>query len=430
MPGVSTIIDPIQTARHAPVAGETAALHTRIAFVVETARRLHQYGTAALRLESAIDALSARLNLVAQVWSSPTAIIISFADCSSDDSKLAEVTQVIRLSPGDIDLRHLVEVNEIADNVIAGKLNIEQGFHLLHTIRDRLGRRGLALEVLCYGIVSAALAALLQSAWADVIAAGGIGLVVGSLAAISANRPRLRMALEAICALLATLLATLISLYVTPLTLKSVVLASLIVLLPGMTLTTAVRELSTQHLVSGVARFAGAVASLIKLAFGTVVANELCKTLQLLPPAPSQPPVPAWAGWVALAFACYAFAVLFRAARRDFPLVIASAALGYLITYYGGHAFTPEFGVFLAGLTMGALSNLYARLSNRPGALVREPGIILLVPGSVGYLSLSLIAGGDVFLGINTVVTLAAILVSLVAGLLFGDLLVGPRRSL
>jgi uncharacterized membrane protein YjjP (DUF1212 family) len=429
MQDVPPLADP-PNIRDAVVASAAAELHTRIAFVVETARRLHQYGTAAPRLESAIELLSARLGLCAQVWSSPTAIIISFADGKNDKDRLAEVTQVIRLSPGDIDLRHLSEVNEITDKVIVGQMDIDEGFHLLQTLSDRLGRRGRALEVLCYGIVSAALAALLHGAWADLFAAGSIGVIVGMLASISVGRPRLRNSLEAICALLATFLATLISLYVLPLTLKSVVLASLIVLLPGMALTTAARELSTEHLVSGVARLAGAVSTLVKLAFGTVVANEFCKLLQLLPPAPSQPPIPQWATFIALVFASYAFAVLFRAARRDFPLVMAAAALGYLITYFGGLYFSPEFGVFLAGLTMGALSNLYARLTNRPGALVREPGIILLVPGSVGFLSVSLIAGRDVFLGINTAISLIAILVCLVAGLLFGDLIVAPRRSL
>ncbi len=197
-----------------------------------------------------------------------------------------------------------------------------------------------------------------------------------------------------------------------------------------MSLTTAARELSTQHLVSGTARFAGAVTTLVKLAFGTIVANQLCKTLQLVPPDSALAAVPAWAEWIALLAASYAFAVLFRAARRDFLLVMAAAVLGYLITNYGGRIFTPAFGVFLAGLIMGALSNFYAARTNRPGALVREPGIILLVPGSVGYLSLSLIAEHDVFLGINTAVSVAAILSCLVAGLMFGDLLVAPRRSL
>lgn len=416
-------------ARDAVVLSARAPLHARIAFVVETARRLHQYGTAAPRLEGAVDKLAARLGLSTQVWSSPTAIIISFAE-SGDRDHIAANTQVIRLSPGDIDLRHLVEVNEIVDKVIAGELDIDRGSHLLHTLSDRIGRRAQAHEVLCFGLVSATLAVLMRGGWADVVAAGSIGLIVGLVAEISARSQRMRLTLEALSALIATVLATLISLYLTPLTLKTTVLASLIVLFPGMVLTTAVRELSTRHLVSGVARFADAVATLIKLAFGTLVANELCKSLGLVPSSDALPPIPVWSIWVALIFGAYGFAVLFRAAQRDFPLVMAAAALGYAITYFGGRQFSPEFGVFLAGATMGALSNIYARATDRPGALVREPGIILLVPGSLGFLTVSLIVGRDVFLGINTAASLLVILVSLVAGLLFGDLIVAPRRSL
>lgn len=408
----------------------TASLGARMQFVVEIARRLHQYGTSAPRLEEAIDSVSARLQLNCHSLSTPTSILFSFSDRARGDDALAEVTQVIRVSPGQDDLRNLSAVNEIADRVVDGELDIEEGYRRLRAIRDTISKPRQVLEILAYGLAAGTVAALFNSSWADLAAACGIGILVGLLGALCDRRPRLRPSFEAISALAATLIATMISVYVVPLSLKSVVLASLIVLLPGLTLTTAVRELSTQHLVSGVARFAGAMTTLIKLAFGTVVANQLCLWLGLVPPAQSLPPIPLWAQWVALVFGCWSFAVLFRSARRDFPLVMASAALGYVITYYGGKGFTPAFGVFLAGFGMGALSNLYAAATRRPGALVRLPGIILLVPGSVGFQSLSLIAQRDVFLGINTAVTLIAILVSLVAGLLFGDLFASSRRIL
>ncbi|MDN5925122.1 MAG: threonine/serine exporter family protein, partial [Xanthomonadales bacterium] len=76
------------------------------------------------------------------------------------------------------------------------------------------------------------------------------------------------------------------------------------------------------------------------------------------------------------------------------------------------------------------LSNAYARLTSRPGALIREPGIILLVPGSVGYRTLASLAENDVMTGTHTAIILVTLLISLVAGLLFGDMLVAPRRSL
>ena len=77
-----------------------------MAFVVEIARRLHQYGTAAARLEDAIDSVSARLQLNCHALSTPTSIIFSFTDRATGGA-LAELTQVIRVSPGHDDLADL-----------------------------------------------------------------------------------------------------------------------------------------------------------------------------------------------------------------------------------------------------------------------------------------------------------------------------------
>jgi uncharacterized membrane protein YjjP (DUF1212 family) len=403
---------------------------TRMRFVVELARRLHQYGAAAPRLESAIDSVSARLGLHCDSLSTPTALILSFTARGQAEDDLSEHTQVIRLSPGDVNLRRMCEVDEIADRVIDGTLDIAEGSRLLRAIHRRRNVRNRVFTAGSYGIAAAAVAAILHAAWADVVVAGVVGVLIGAIALASEGRPRLVASFEAISAMLATLIATAAGAWLVPLNVKTVVLAALIVLLPGLSLTTAVRELSTQHLASGVARLAGAMMSLLKLAFGTLAATEIGKALHWLPIAGPAPPVPGWAEWVALGFGCFSFAVLFQAARRDYPLVMASAALGYIVSYYGSSAFTPDFGVFLAGLTIGAASNLYARLAHRPGALVREPGIILLVPGSVGFRTLSLMFERDVTSGLDVGFTLVAILVALVAGLLFGDLLIAPRRSL
>lgn len=407
-----------------------ASFTVRVQFVVELAHRLHQYGASAPRLEAAINSVSTRLGLNCNSLSTPTAIILSFADAARGDNALAEATQVIRLSPGDVNLRRMCEVDEIADQVIDGRLDIEAGSRRLREIQQRRDTRNRAFTALSFGIASGAVAAILHAAWADVAVAGLIGVIIGMLALASEGRPRLAASFEAISALLATLIATAASVWWQPLGVKSVVLASLIVLLPGMSLTTAVRELSTQHLASGVARLAGAMMTLLKLAFGTVAATQLCRALHLVPVMAAAAPVPGWAEWVALAFGCFSFAVLFQSARRDYPLVMASAALGYLITYYCSSASSPQFGVFLAGLVIGACGNLYARVAHRPGALVREPGIVLLVPGSIGFRTLSFMFERDMSLGGDMAFTLIAILVALVAGLLFGDLLIAPRRSL
>lgn len=413
----------------------TAPLNTRIAFLLELARRLHQYGTAAPRLEGAIAGSAQRLGLAADVWSSPTAIIISFTDLSHGEDEVAQVTQVMRLAPGDVNLARLCEADAIADKVIAGDIELREGFRRLRDLGRKETRRAEAGVIASYGLAAASVVALLlHSSWADLITAALIGLIIGTITVLSATRPRLAVASEAISALVATVIAIVVSQFVVPLAIKSVILAGLIVLMPGMTLTTSVREISSQHLVSGVARMGGAIATLIKLTFGTVAATQLCNAFNIEGRDYALPPLPAWTDYPALIVGAFAFAVSFRAARRDWLVVMAAVVVGYLSTRWGGALAgklpAAPFGVFLGGLIVGSLANLYARFVHRPGAVIREPGIILLVPGSTGFRSVSYLLERDNTLGMDTGLLLLTLLIALVAGLLFGDLLVAPRRSL
>ncbi|MGQ0802140.1 MAG: threonine/serine ThrE exporter family protein [Pseudomarimonas sp.] len=406
-----------------------ASFADRIDFVCQLARRLHAYGTTAQRLEGAICAVSTRLQLVCDPWSNPTGLLLSFADGRTGRDGV-ETTRVIRLQPGDIDLRKLCQADDIAERVLRGEIGLAEGSRALQALDVAPGQRGRWLMAFSFGLTSASVATLLHTGWAAIITAACVGWLIGGLALLGADRPRLAEALDALSAMVATLVVLAVAHYVVPLAVQSVVMAALIVLLPGLSLTNAVSELSSQHLVSGTARFAGAMATLLKLTFGTVAGTQIAHLLGWVAVEPLPAAQPMMLEWVALLVGSYAFAVLFRADRRDYLLVMASAWLGYLTTRYAGAALGSEAGVFIAGIVVGAVSNLYARSFNRPGALVRVPGIILLVPGSVGFRSLNFALERDVLLSLDTGFALIALLISLVAGLLFGNLLIPARRNL
>jgi len=63
--------------------------------------------------------------------------------------------------------------------------------------------------------------------------------------------------------------------YISPLSLQSVGVAAVIILLPGRSLTNAVCELSSEDLESRTARFAGPMATMLKLTFGTVPGTQI-----------------------------------------------------------------------------------------------------------------------------------------------------------
>ena len=416
-----------------PMTATTSPFRQRCHFIIEMARRLHACGTSTPRLEGAVLVLSRRLGVHTEIWCNPTGIILSFSSPQKSDG--AEITRVLRLAPGDVNLKALAMVDRIAEQVMAGRIDIDAGLRALTVLDRPPTREKLALTVLAFGLASGSVAALLRSSWADVLASAVIGLAIGLLSIASAKRPRLHEASDAIAAMLATFSAIAVATFVAPLSLQTVVIASLIVLMPGLMLTTAVAELSSQNWASGTARFAGATVTLVKLSFGTIVAHQIAQVLGWQPQLVGAPNLPVWAEWAGLLVGSAAFAVLFGAARRDVLIVMAGAWIGYGITRLGGQIpglSTDTFagGVFLASLGVAVVSNAFGRIFNRPGALLRVSGIILLVPGSVGFRSLSSVLEHDVVLGFATAVAVLTALASLVAGLLFGNLLVPPRRHL
>lgn len=405
----------------------------KVRFLSELGRRLHLYGVSVQRLEGALIRVARTLHVSCEVWSTPTGLLLSIAD--SADEQGAQTTRVLRLAPGDIDLSAMCTVDEIAEDVMAGRLDVAGGLAALHALDRTPSRRRMIAIVLAFGLASGSVAGLLRTGWVDIVVATLLGFVIGTIAIASATRPNLAAASEALSAIVATILAAAVATFIVPLSMQTVIIASLIVLMPGLTLTTAVSELAEQHLSSGTARFAGAMTTLLKLAFGSIAATQLVAMFGWTPRQASASSLPAGVELAALVGAAFSFAVLFRARRKDVLLVMAAASLGYLLTRTGsaiGGLSEGAFAgaVFFSALVVGALSNAYGRVVRRPGSLVRVPGIMLLVPGSVGFRSLSSVMAGNYTLGLETGVAVLSALIALVAGLLFGSLVVPPRRFL
>lgn len=401
---------------------------TRVDFVVELAGRLHAYGTTAHRLEGSVMAVATKLGLECGAWSNPTGMILSFGEAGRGRR---DTVRVVRLPPGETDLYKLCEVDRIAEAVMFGELDLEAGHATLRAL-DRPGSwRGRLIAILAFGLSAAAVAGLWRLPWLDIATAGVTGLLMGVLDWATRDRPRLKEASDAIAAMFAGLVAVLVATYVGALNLNTVIISSLIVLMPGMSLTNAVNELTNQNLVSGTARFAGAMTTLLKLAIGMMVALTAADMIGLHPAVRALRPQSDWVEALALLLGTYAFAVLFRTNRRDYPLVMLSAAMGYLISKIASDAWDNTVGIFLAALAMTAAGNAYARWFNRPGALVRLPGIIMLVPGSASLRGLlAVVQEQSMEAGQAAMVAALNILLALVAGLLFGNILIPTRRNL
>lgn len=395
-----------------------------IGFVLALGRALHRYGTPAHRLEDALRAVCARLGLETEVFTTPTAIIMSFGGPTELRSRL------MRVEGGELDMGKLAKVDELADRVIAHKTSPDQGMRELDAIIAGPSRFGRVLSTLVHGLVAGSLVVFFGGGLWDVALAGAIGLTLGSLAQLLQRSTDQARVFELVGAAFASAAAGIVSSTSTKITPSIVTLAALVVLLPGLSLTVAVTELATRNLIAGTARLMSAVIVLLELVIGVALGERIAEALVQVHQATPLVPLPGYATWIALAASSVGVAILVQAQLRAFGWIIAACVLGYLATTFGGRYLGGQLGVLAGAFALTVLANLYARLLDRPAQVVSVPALLLLVPGGMGFRGMSSLLERETLNGIETLFAMFIVATSIVAGQLVANALFSSRRSL
>jgi uncharacterized membrane protein YjjB (DUF3815 family) len=133
---------------------------------------------------------------------------------------------------------------------------------------------------------------------------------------------------------------------------------------------------------------------------------------------------------LALALAAGAFVVIFKARFRDFPWILAACGLAFYGTRQGAALLGPQFGVGLGAFALGLGSNLYTRLKRRPSVVTLLPGLMVLVPGGLGFKGLEFIIQKQLVVGLDTAFQALFVAIALLTGLLLAHAAVQPRTAL
>ena len=341
-------------------------------------------------------------------------------------------THLMRLEPADIDLGRQRRIDRLIGEVLSGELDPHGALAQITELQQAAPLHGPLLTVLSFGAISAGVAVVLAGGLADLSLSLLAGLLVGLLGLFAGHSQQFSRVFEAVAALITTLSAQLAGLLWPGVAPMVVLVAGLIVLLPGLTLTVALTELATNNLVAGTARLLGAAIVFIKLGFGVALGVGVIGSLGYGVDfgAPPAQPLPLWAQPAALALVGSAATVLFRARWADLPWVMLGCAVATVGAKAGGALMGPQLGAFFGALAIGVTSNGLARWRQQPTTLTLIPGVLLLVPGSLGFRSVTALLQQDVSSGIGGAFSMFMVAISLVAGLLMANLLVHPRRAL
>jgi uncharacterized membrane protein YjjP (DUF1212 family) len=238
-----------------------------LALAVYAGEIMLKNGAETYRVEDTIIRICHAYNIpYVESFVTPTGIFVSI-----DQKNLAHdnsvVTFIKRIQTRTIDLNKISQVNNFSRKISISYLSVEEGMEILKKI-DTLPKYPTLLKVIGAGIASSFFGLLLGSTYNDFLSSFFIAMII-YIAVSFIDKLHSNLFIQnfiggAVCAILAIFSVNLNL----GINIDKIIISSIMILVPGVAITNAVRDYISGELLSGVARSAEAVIVAISIAVG------------------------------------------------------------------------------------------------------------------------------------------------------------------
>jgi uncharacterized membrane protein YjjP (DUF1212 family) len=395
-------------------------------YLVELGTALMSSGCPTHRLEDLLVRLAKEEGFEADAFAVPTGLFVSVRTPEGH----ASVVSMVRVKEWSTDLRRLVELDEILNEVASKVLSIPQAREKISALSNAKTTWPLSIQLLASIGISAGSAISLGGSLTDAALSAFGGFILRCLMLFTRQQPDMRLLDNFLGGFVAGLLAWLSSIFILGTSREAMVLSIVLPLLPGLTLTTGLDELTHRNLVAGTARLMQAAITLLSLVFGIALALGVEKAYGIFPVLlPRSNEISGLIHLVALALASASSGVLLGVPKKFMGVVVVCGAIVWSSTQLT-RSLEGTYAAFISAFVLALISNAWARSTERPAQLVLLPGMLLLVPGALSFRSLELLLRGDVVTSAAQISEVAFIAGALVMGLLVANVLLPARKYL
>ncbi|MDD2744294.1 MAG: threonine/serine exporter family protein [Rhodocyclaceae bacterium] len=385
-------------------------------FLRDLGQALHVSGAPAHDLEATMNDIGQRLGARVEGFA-----VLTFLALTVVAGVHTRRVELLRLPPYDYNMARLIDLDALCRDISSVEALADYNARLATIMRQPPPWSGWRFVGMGF-LLSASVALLLRGGWMEMLCGGLIGMffVAGYLQ--FSRIPRLAPAVPVIlCALAATAAQGLAHWLPQQVPFISAV-AGIVLLLPGFMVTVAMSELATQNYLAGSGRLTGAFVLLFLMGAGLAIGTQI--SLAWMPPLPiveTATALPNWTIWIAIAGLGISLLAVLQA-----PLSSASVSVGACLLAWAVYSVVDArmgnvVGAFAGALAVASAGHLYEFVSKKPAALVQIPGLITLVPGSMGFRGVHALIHQDSSAGINLVTDMVMTGAVLAVGLLLAD---------
>ncbi|KAJ2329212.1 pheromone-regulated protein prm10 [Coemansia sp. RSA 2702] len=357
-------------------------LHQR--FICLLAQAMMQFGAPLHHLEDNLSRISRHLRIAATFTTTPGLVMISIEDTATFTSE----TKIIRCASG-YDMHRLDLTDRVVRMVSKDNASVEDGTRRLTEIMSMPPLFAWYWQLIDWGLASWSVCLLaFNGSWIDSLAAFVLGLVVGCLNLLASRLKGYTNLFEASVSILSGFMASVFSRWVC---FAAVTLSATVVLLPGLILTTGAIELASRNMHAGTIRVGYALMLAFIIAFGINLGSNIYIELFSTPGRASDmnlamcSPVSQWWWWLAFPVAILSICLLINVHPRNWPvcMLVAGAMFAVFWTLVI-HLQLQVIGPVVSAFVLGLVGNIWGKLSHHNAYAIMLPGMMVLVPGSVG----------------------------------------------
>lgn len=396
-----------------------------IEFLTELGKALTASGISVVDITSILQKISSAYGVNAEILIFPTMILLKIGE--NETATLNAANQ----KPGLLPLNQVSEIYQLIYKAESGKISPNEGIVNLKKILSEKHCFGPVGILIGYIMFSLGIGMLLQPTPEQLLVSGVLGAIVGILLIISRENTRFLLVLPVIAALIVS------SLFI--LGLKAgfitgslaLLLPALAYFLPGATLTTGMFELAHGEIISGASRVIYGTAIILLILFGVLIGVEITGfSLQNLMLEPSMNSLGWWAPYIGVFIFAIGMYLFMSIKTNDLPWVILILYIAFFGQQAGNYMLGGFFGAFLGSLLMAVTGTVIERLDHKTPSFVSiMPAFWILVPGSLGFISVATFFNQIYFTAITEAALVAMTIVAISLGLLIGAVITEPLKE-
>lgn len=352
-------------------------------FIIYVGKTLHAYGVQSYKIQSYLSRIAQREGIKGSFMDSPTWINYVFFE---DDDQSYNYTESV--PPGDINLGALAGVVEITDKYLNREIGFTQVKKEIEELKKPYCKHYVLIDLIAYLLAACGFCVILEQNWTTIIIATFVGGVVYLINYFATKSEYVKSVVEALSSFVATIIIGVLSIFYPHINISLCILSAIIVPLPGLYLTTALEEITSNNLISGTAKFFGGLICLFKLFFGVMLGLSLLPLFIKVNSEVIICEIPFWINSIAVVILAASLSIVFRIRKRDF---IYSVIVGYIsFTISNMFVFAGIMvSMFIGTLAVVFMSQYFSRWRKTPKLVFLNIGLVMLVPGSKAFIVLS-----------------------------------------